>query len=66
MKKPSIPSTSSLAPQLSQVINPMKETIEIITGARGGPLGKLQPGASNADVVTAINLIIARLNATGS
>lgn len=66
MKKPSIPTTSSMSPAMAQVLGPIKENIEIITGIRGGPLSAIPADAPITQVINTLNQIIARLNATGS
>jgi hypothetical protein len=65
-KKPAIPATSSLPPDVARVVAPIKETLEIMTGARGGQMKQLSNSASTAEIIAAINAIIARLNASGS
>jgi hypothetical protein len=66
MKKPSIPTTSSMSPAMAQVLGPIKENIEIITGIRGGPLYAIPPEATTTQIINTLNQIIARLNAAGS
>lgn len=63
MKKPAIPTVSSQDAQLAAILTPMKQSIEIMTGARGGALDPLPSNATLADVITKINSIIYRLNA---
>lgn len=66
MRKPSIPSVQPVKDTVvATVLIPMKETLEIITGVRGGEINKLPEGSSLADVVTKVNEIIDRLNASG-
>lgn len=66
IKKPSIPAASMLNVELARVLGPIKENIEIITGVRGGELAQLQSDATTADIIQAINAIIAKLNASGA
>lgn len=67
MKKPSIPPTGSLPQLIAQVVEPMKQNIEMITGARAGStsLAPLPSNASLADVITKINAILSRINQSG-
>lgn len=64
-KKPSIPPASSLPAEVARVVGPIKETLEIMTGARGGELQAISSSATTAQMITAINAIIAKLNASG-
>lgn len=63
MKKPSIPAVNVADQRIASLLRPMKENIESITGARGGPLAQLPSDADLAAVISKINAIIARLNA---
>lgn len=64
MKKPAIPSVQTVSDgNLAALLRPIKETIEIMTGVRGGVLSPLPENASNSQVVAKINEIIQRLNA---
>lgn len=63
MKKPSIPSVNVADQRVASLLRPMKENIESITGARGGPLVQLPSDATLDDVISKINAIIVRLNA---
>lgn len=67
IKKPAIPPYTSADKTLTQVVTAMRENIEIITGVRPGThqLNQLPPGASNVEIVTKINEIIAALNYSG-
>jgi hypothetical protein len=67
MKKPAIPGTSSLAPELARMLEPIKANIEIMTGARPGstPLTALPTTASLADVIAKVNEILSRINQSG-
>ena len=67
MKKPAIPGTSSLSQDLARVIEPIKQNVEIITGARPG-VSEIQPLASTAslsDVISKVNELISRINQSG-
>lgn len=67
MKKPGIPGTSSLPSELARVIEPIKQNIEIITGARPG-VSEIQPLASTASlsqVISKVNELISRINQSG-
>lgn len=66
IRKPSIPSTHFLQGEMSRLMSPIKENLEIITGVRGGQLTALSDTASTAEIITAINAIIAKLNVSGS
>lgn len=64
-KKPAIPAIQSstvVDRRLASVLQPMKETIEIITGARGGRLEQLDNTADLDAVISKLNEVIAKLN----
>lgn len=64
MKKPAIPSTQQVAdPVVASILRPMKESIEIMTGVRGGLIEPLPDNAALSEVILKINEIIGRLNA---
>jgi hypothetical protein len=64
MKKPAIPSVSSVADQrIASLLRPMKENLEILTGQRGGSLTKLDGSATLSEVISKLNQVIDRLNA---
>jgi hypothetical protein len=67
MKKPAIPSTSNLPPEVARVVEPLKANVELITGSRPGsvPLPSLATDATLADVVTKVNQILSRINQSG-
>ena len=67
IKKPSIPPYSSSDKTLTQVLNAVRENIEIMTGVRNGTaqINQLPPAATNAEIVVKINEIIAALNYSG-
>lgn len=67
MKKAGIPGTSSLPPDLARVIEPIKQNLEVIMGARPG-VAEIKPLASSAslsDVISKVNEVISRLNQSG-
>lgn len=67
MRKPAIPVTSSLPLDIAQVVEPLKQNVELITGARPGStaLSPLASTATLADVITQVNLILSRINRSG-
>lgn len=67
MKKPSIPATGNLPPEIARVIDPIKTNVELMTGARPGStsLQELDSAATLADAVTKINQILSRINQSG-
>jgi hypothetical protein len=64
IRKPAIPAVTPT--NIGSSIGAIKETIEIITGARGGELTQLATTATTADIITKINQIVIRLNASGT
>lgn len=62
-KKPSIPMPAPTNTLI--VIQSIKENIETITGQRGGEQALLQTSAALSDVISAVNTLIQRLNASG-
>lgn len=67
MKKPAIPPTSSLPLDIARVVEPMKQNVEIMTGARPGStaLSPLPTTATLAQVITQLNLILSRIDRSG-
>ena len=67
MKKPAIPGTGSLPLDMAQVIEPIKQNVELITGARPGStaISPLTSTATLSDVITQLNLILSRINRSG-
>lgn len=59
--KPAIPLPSGLPLGLVDILDPIKENIEIITGRRGGKIALLPDTATDADVIAKINEVITRL-----
>ena len=66
-RKPTIV-TSGFSYEISKALEPVKQSIEMITGARAGfkEIKGLPPEATTTDVINKINEIICRLNASGS
>lgn len=67
IKKPAIPPYSSADKTLTQVVTAMRENIEIMTGVRPGTrqINQLGTTATNAEIITKINEIVAALNYSG-
>ncbi len=63
MRKPQIPAIASQDRGLYPALRAMKESIEVLTGVRGGKLESLPSSASNAEIIAKVNEIIDRLNA---
>jgi hypothetical protein len=61
MKKPAIPQVPRAEQPRAGFDQSIKETLEIITGRRGGSVQPLPADASLADVVSKLNELIARL-----
>lgn len=62
MKKPSIPQVPrSDSAQRTLFDSAVKESIEVITGKRGGSVKPLEPDATLAEVVARFNELVARL-----
>ena len=66
-RKPTIPTTSALDQSTERVVRPIKETLDLITGANPklGEVAPLSTSAALADVVAKVNEIIYRLRASG-
>jgi len=66
-RKPGIPAVNTPDRTLNQAISAIKENVEIITGARLGigEIVTLDSTASLSDVISKVNEIIIRLNASG-
>ena len=66
-RKPGIPAVSTPDRTLNQAISAIKENVETITGARLGigEIVTLDSTASLSDVISKVNEIIIRLNASG-
>lgn len=65
IKKPAIPALGSLPYELSRILTPIKENLDLITGVRTGPIAQLPQTAVLLDAVNKINEIIIRLNQAG-
>lgn len=66
MRKPTI-SVFGLSPELARALEPVKQSLEIVTGSRAG-MTELKGLSSSADlkaVIEKINEICRRLNASG-
>jgi len=63
MKKPQIPAIFTDDKGLYNGLKAMKESIEIITGVRGGKIESLSSSATNDQIIAKINEIVERLNA---
>lgn len=61
--KPAIP--SPFGSDDERVLRPVKETLDILTGARSGEIAALDATATLADVIAKVNAIINRLNRSG-
>lgn len=61
MKKPAIPQVPRGEQPRAGFDQSVKETLEIITGRRGGSVQPLPADASLADVIAKVNEIVARL-----
>ena len=66
-RKPGIPAVNTTDRTLNQAIAAIKENVETITGARlgVGEIVTLDTTASLSDVISKVNEIIVRLNASG-
>jgi hypothetical protein len=66
-RKPGIPAVNTPDRTLNQAISAIKENVETITGARLGigEIVTLDSTASLSDVISKVNEIIIRLNASG-
>jgi hypothetical protein len=66
-RKPGIPAVNTTDRTLNQAIAAIKENVETITGARLGigEIRTLNTTASLSDVISKVNEIIVRLNASG-
>jgi hypothetical protein len=66
-RKPGIPAVNTTDRTLNQTIAAIKENVETITGARLGigEIRTLDTTASLSDVISKVNEIIVRLNASG-
>jgi hypothetical protein len=65
IRKPAIPTVASMPNDLSRILSPLKENIDMITGVKTGAIAQLQQTATLTDVINKINEIVVRLNYTG-
>lgn len=67
MKKPAIPATSSLPAEIARIVEPIKQNVELMNGARPGStaLTPLATTASLADVIAKVNQLISRIDQNG-
>lgn len=65
-RKPVV-TTAGLDPYLARALEPVKQTLEMLTGARSGlrELKGVPKDATAEELAEAINSIVARLNASG-
>lgn len=61
--KPAIPSPAGL--ESERVLRAVKETLDIMTGARVSELTTLETTATTEDIINKINAVIQRLNRSG-
>jgi hypothetical protein len=62
IKKPGIPTVPNKDIETYNVLSTLKETVEILTGVRGGTIDPLASNASTAQIISKINEIITKLN----
>jgi hypothetical protein len=67
MRKPGIPGTGSLPAEISRVLEPIKQNVEMITGARPGSeaLPTLATTATLEEVIAKVNALISRVDQSG-
>lgn len=67
IRKPSIPVVQTTDKTANLAFAAMRETLEIMTGVRNGTsqINQLPSTATNTEIITAINEIIAKLNYSG-
>jgi hypothetical protein len=61
VKKPAIPQVPRAEQPRTAFDQATKETLEIITGRRGGAIQPLASGATTEEIVAKVNELIARL-----
>lgn len=64
IKKPGIPAVPNHDPATYNLLATLKETLEIMTGVRGGKMTTLASTATNAQIISKINEIVNKLNAS--
>lgn len=59
--------TSGLSPDLARALEPVRQTLEMLTGSRSGmrELQAIPKDATTEQIIEAVNSIMARLNASG-
>ena len=62
IRKPAIPAISVMDRKLANLLGPIKQNIEILTGIRGGRIVHLSDTATVDEAVAKINEIIDRIN----
>ncbi len=62
MRKPAIPVIPGKDKEIEAVLRPIKETLEMLTGVRGGRIERLSKDATISDVITKLNEVIDRIN----
>lgn len=62
IRKPAIPAISVMDRKLANLLGPIKQNIEILTGIRGGRIEHLSDTATVDEAVAKINEIIDRIN----
>jgi hypothetical protein len=67
MKKAGIPGVGTLPPDLVRILEPIKQNLEIITGARPGvlPIAPLPSDAQLPAVIAKVNEIVSRISQNG-
>lgn len=61
MKKPAIPATDGVDPQLRKLLDPIKENIEVVTGRRGKRITPLPDVPTSAQIATKVNELLTLL-----
>jgi hypothetical protein len=64
MKKPGIPAVPNGDQATYNLLASLKETVEIMTGVRGGKMTTLGSSATTGQIINKINEIITKLNAS--
>lgn len=47
---------------LAEMLQALKDNVDLLTGIREGPIESLPPSASQTDIIAKINEVIVRLN----
>lgn len=64
LKKPAIPATGALPQAFAAILGPIKANIDYLTGRTTGEIVPLATTATTAQIISKVNEIIARLNAS--